>query len=190
MKDIIQLCPISSASFMGYVDNDIYSGKQLDIINIYNEINGLFDYFEKIFTENNFYAAIVRPKGLMDTVATYVAIKFGVPSTFFHSSYFGSDAVWANGPFMEQSSLNTFMSRPTPKGNWPLAVTQQRLEKTCVTIFFQTFKSTFFNVMELFSFFYFRLGKFKANAPLLCLICGGLYIIILQNIYIVKVRTV
>ena len=100
LKDIIQLCPISSASFMGYVDNDVYSLANKTTVEIYNEINKLFDYFEKIFSRQNFYAAILRPKGLMDTVATYVAMSFGVPGTFFHSSYFGSDAVWANSPFM------------------------------------------------------------------------------------------
>ena len=100
LMDIIQLCPSSSAHFMGYTSNNIYGAGSRDMVEIFDEINGLFDFFENLFENVKFHSVLVRPKGLVGTVLAYVASRNRVPATFFHSSYFDSDGVWANGPFM------------------------------------------------------------------------------------------
>ena len=102
----------------------------------------------------------------MDTVATYVAIKFGVPSTFFHSSYFGSDAVWANGPSWEQSSLNTFMNRSYPSVIGRLQ-SPTTFGETAVPSFSKLLKALFLMFWNYLVFFILDLKILKkANAHL------------------------
>ena len=62
MRDIIQLCPISSASLSWVMWITMYTVQKLDIVSIYNEINGLFDYFEKIFAENFFMQRLLAQR--------------------------------------------------------------------------------------------------------------------------------
>lgn len=100
-RDIIQQDRSISTGFLGIARNSIFGdSSSIDEVELVNEINQYFEFFERYLEDEAIDLIIDRPGGLSATVMATVAEARGIPMTFFHGSYYGGGAQWAAGPYM------------------------------------------------------------------------------------------
>lgn len=100
LRDIIQQDHSVAAYFLGYAPNSSFRRQPPSFAAVCDRINRCFAYFEQLLCDEKIDAIVNRPNGLENTAMTAVADSLGIPTTFFHGSYFQGDAVWASGPYM------------------------------------------------------------------------------------------